>query len=97
MSFTKMIYPHKEKYSMDCSCIYLIQTVDEYNFPIFRSLTDEEYQSRINNTIDWIISYEDKPYLYLHNFPSFDEAIKAVQSYWNAIDQLVEKHGYKNI
>ncbi|WP_080871733.1 hypothetical protein [Oceanobacillus timonensis] len=90
----KMIYPNKEKYGLDCSCVYLIESVDEDNFIVFRALPEEEFQSR-KDTDDWIIKYENDPYLYLSNLPSYELAEVAVKSYWKAIDELVTKFDYK--
>ncbi len=62
---------------------YMIQDVGE-NFLLHRELSeDESSQSQEMQS-----RYEGKRYVFLYNFPSEEEALQAIHSYWNAIKQL---------
>ncbi len=62
---------------------YMIQDVGE-NFLLHRELSeDESSQSKEMQS-----RYEGKRYVFLYNFPSEEEALQAIHSYWNAIKQL---------
>lgn len=62
---------------------YMIQDVGE-NFLLHRELSeDESSQSQEMQS-----RYEGKRYVFLYNFPSEEEALQAIHSYWDAIKQL---------
>lgn len=62
---------------------YMIQDVGE-NFLLFRELSeDESSQSK-----KMLSRYEGKMYVFLYNYPSAEEALQAIYSFWDAIKQL---------
>ena len=65
---------------------YMIENVDEYNFLLHRELSNNEINIF---KAEEMFQYEGKTYLaVLANFPSEEEVLRAIHSYWNAIKQL---------
>ncbi|AUB67269.1 hypothetical protein CSW12_31055 (plasmid) [Bacillus cereus] len=62
---------------------YMIQDVGE-NFLLYRELNEEEP----SQSEEMQSRYEGKRYVFLYNFPSEEEALQAIHSYWDAIKQL---------
>ncbi|MFZ7760007.1 hypothetical protein ACO1DG_29430 [Bacillus thuringiensis] len=62
---------------------YMIQDVGE-NFLLHRELSEGES----SQSEEMMSRYEGKRYVFLYNFPSEEEALQAMHSYWNAIKQL---------
>ncbi|MCR6856577.1 hypothetical protein P5G86_24285 [Paenibacillus jamilae] len=95
--FVKLIIPLEEEFK-ECKIKppnYLINHLGGNNFLLLRELSSEEVESmKEENSYDEafanydVIKYKEKDYIWLTNFPTEEDAMLAIKSYWRAIKEL---------
>ncbi|MGS2748731.1 hypothetical protein ACVAMH_17790 [Bacillus zanthoxyli] len=95
--FVKLIIPLEVEFK-ECEIKppnYLIDHLGGNNFLLWRELSSEEVESmKEENSYDEAFAkynvrkYKEKDYIWLTNFPTEEDAMAAIKSYWRAIKEL---------